>query len=137
MVSRRASCRLCDCADLELILAFPLSPLADRYATDPYVTSIKYSQDVYICQACGHVQLLDIIPPSELFGDSYTYKPSNNGDLSAHWIEYADSLTSLLGRVPQKVLDIGSNDGSLLRALADRGAEICVGVEPVGSLTSN
>ncbi len=131
----RTTCRLCDSRGLEFVFSFPLSPLADRYATAPNLLSRKFPQDIYICGQCGHVQILNVLPPNELFDEGYTYKPSRNSQLSNHWIDYADYIIRITGCTPAKVLDIGSNDGSLLRAFKERGTQLCVGVEPVRALT--
>jgi len=135
MMVERKTCRLCDSEELDFVYAFPLTSLADRYASEPNVTPKKFPQDIYICGNCGHVQIVNVLPQNELFDQSYTYKPSLNTQLSSHWREYADFIIRRLGRIPEKVLDVGSNDGSLLRAFKEQGTKLCVGVEPVKSLT--
>lgn len=134
---KRTNCRLCNSQSIDLCFSFPLSPIADSYAESKFEFIDKYPQDLYICNQCGHVQILDVLPAEVLFGESYSYRPSRNSTLSDHWVNYADKIISKLGRIPDKVLDIGSNDGSLLRALKNRGSKVCVGVEPVRPLTSD
>lgn len=132
----RSTCRLCNSYALDFVFSFPLSPLADRYAVEPNSVPPKFPQDIYVCRDCGHVQIINVISPNELFDENYTYRPSRNNQLSDHWTNYADVLIQHIGFVPEKVLDIGSNDGSLLRAFKERGSQLCLGVEPVSALTA-
>jgi SAM-dependent methyltransferase len=90
---------------------------------------------VGLCEACGHVQLLDIVPPEAMFTE-YLYVSSASSTLSAHFVELAAAAHARAGLSPQTLaVDIGSNDGSLLAALAARGARTR-GVDPAANLAA-
>jgi len=85
--------------------------------------------NLYLCATCGHAQLLDVIDPAVLYRD-YIYVTTSSMGLSDHFRGYASHVVEKLKPGPGVlVVDIGSNDGTLLRhfqALGFRG----LGVEP-------
>lgn len=131
IISHRDSCRLCERVDLELVLPLAPTPVAEKYVTEKQLhqKEIIYPLDLYMCKSCGHVQLLDVIDPIFLFSD-YTYSTGSSSGLVQHFKEYADNI---IGRYqPPKnsfVVDIGSNDGTLLRFFKNHGLTV-LGVDP-------
>lgn len=88
---------------------------------------------VGLCEACGHVQLLDIVPPEAMFTE-YLYVSSASTTLSGHFADLAAAAHARAGLSPETLaVDIGSNDGSLLAALAARGTRTR-GVDPAANL---
>ena len=86
-----------------------------------------------LCPACGHVQLLDIVPPEAMFTE-YLYVSSASSTLSRHFVKLAAQAHARSGLSPQSLaVDIGSNDGSLLAALSALGART-QGVDPAENL---
>lgn len=130
-VSRRTRCRLCDGTRLERVVPLAPTPVAEKYVArdqldDP---TPSYPLDLHLCLDCGHVQLLDVVDPAYLF-DNYTYQSGNTKPLVQHFDEVAETTVARYGIRPgDLVVDIGSNDGSLLRAFQKRGAQV-LGVDP-------
>jgi SAM-dependent methyltransferase len=88
-----------------------------------------YPLDVHLCRGCGHAQLLDVVDPQILFRD-YVYVSGTSPVFVEHFRRYADSVAELAGAGPGSLaVDIGSNDGTLLRFLRDRGMRV-LGVDP-------
>ncbi|NDE45310.1 MAG: hypothetical protein EB006_04615, partial [Betaproteobacteria bacterium] len=82
------------------------------------------------CQACGLVQLRDKLPISELYGPGYGYESHLNPSMQAHLKEVARKLELLLGlRSGDVVVDIASNDGTLLSGFANLGLQL-IGIDP-------
>jgi len=130
-VSRRHECRLCGSPKVELVVKLEPIPLSENYSTDRAVAASKprYPVDVYMCGACGHVQHLDVIDPAVLW-DSYTYYSGNAKGMPEHFRQMADKM--LARATPPAgalVIDIGSNDGSLLRPFQEKGYRI-LGIDP-------
>ena len=85
--------------------------------------------DLYLCKACGHGQLLDVVSPKLLFGN-YIYTTSSSPGLVEYFRDYASNVCDLLHLSPGAlVLDIGSNDGALLSFFNQRGMRV-LGVDP-------
>ena len=128
---RRNRCRMCEGPRLELALPIKASPIADAYVPAARLGQVQpiYPLDLYLCLDCGHVQNLDIVDPETLFRD-YLFLTSASGGLVEHFREYAAEVISRFGIRPGSlVVEIGSNDGSLLRFFKDRGMNV-LGIDP-------
>jgi SAM-dependent methyltransferase len=130
-VHHRTKCRLCDSNRLELVVPLSPTPVAEKYVTKDELDqpTPSYPLDLHMCLECGHVQLLEVVDPEFLF-DNYTYKSSNTKPLIQHFGEVAEATLSRYQVAPKSlVVDIGSNDGSLLRCFQQRGGRV-LGVDP-------
>lgn len=128
---RRTTCRLCGGVDLELAMGLTPTPLCDAYVSADKLqeTQEVYPLDLHLCRACGYVHLPYVVDP-EIIYRNYIYVTTSSMGLSDHFRSYADSV---LGRLkPPKhslVVDIGSNDGTLLRCFKERAMRV-LGVDP-------
>jgi SAM-dependent methyltransferase len=130
-VFRRNTCRLCDGHELELALHLDPTPIADDYVSVERLAMVQetYPLDLFLCRTCGHVQLLDVVDPEVLFGD-YVYVTSISLGLVEHFRRYADDvLRRIIPPVGAFVVEIGSNDGTLLKFFQDRGM-CALGIDP-------
>ncbi|MFN3076805.1 MAG: methyltransferase domain-containing protein [Alphaproteobacteria bacterium] len=132
---RRDDCRLCGGGDLDLVLRLTPTPPANAFlpAVDAGTTQACFPLEVYLCRACGHVQLRDILDPEALFRD-YIYVSGTSPAFVKHFDDYAADLITRY-RLPTMapILDIGSNDGTLLRAFQDRRYNV-LGIEPASAI---
>ncbi len=128
---RVTACRLCD-GPLDLIVAFTPTPLGDQYLTTPKPQT-RYPLDLMTCRACGAVQLADTVDPADIYTD-YIYTTSISPGLEQHYNTYADSVLERVKPLSDSlVVDIGSNDGTLLKAFKRRGYRV-VGVDPAAAI---
>ena len=75
----------------------------------------KYPLKLFFCNDCNHVQLTDIVDPRELFQTTYTYQELHQY-LLIILKNYAKKIIKDYSPDLNKyVLDIGSNDGTLLK----------------------
>jgi SAM-dependent methyltransferase len=82
-----------------------------------------------MCRSCGLAQLIDVIDSEILYGE-YIYVTASSMGLAEHFQGYAHSVTDRCRLKPGSlVVDIGSNDGTLLRHFRERGMSV-LGVEP-------
>jgi hypothetical protein len=128
---RNRHCRLCRATALRQVLPLQASPIADAYvpASRLEEPQPRYPMDLYQCDGCGHVQLLDVVSADTLFKD-YIYHTSDSPGLVEHFRKYVEALAARFGPKPgQLAVDIGSNDGTVLRFWRDRGLRVC-GVDP-------
>jgi hypothetical protein len=129
--AHRDNCRLCSGRKLERVVQLAPIPLAEKYTTtdQPNGDGELYPVDLYMCLACGHVQILDVID-SEALWDDYTYHSGQTRGIVEHFEEVAENLVSRHGPPPGSlVIDVGSNDGSLLRPFQRRGFRV-LGIDP-------
>ena len=126
------SCRLCGGWRLEVFLSLGQLPLADAFvsAEDLGEPEPRYPLDVAFCLDCALVQILEEVPPQELFVDNYLYFSSYTDGLLAHSREHAERLVEERGLGPDSlVVEVGSNDGYLLRSVAGAGVPV-LGIDP-------
>jgi SAM-dependent methyltransferase len=106
-------------------------PLAEKYtAADETDVGVDfYPMDLYMCRDCGHVQLLDIIDPDLLWSD-YTYHSGQTKGIVEHFEQVAEkAVDRYQPPAGSLVIDVGSNDGSLLRPFQRRGYRV-LGIDP-------
>ncbi len=131
VIHRRNDCRGCGSRDLELMFSLKPTPIGDAYVSADKVSvpQPSYPIDLHICRQCGFAQLLDVIDPEILYGE-YIYVTESSFGLPAHFLSYADSVISRCKLAPGSlVVDLGSNDGTLLRCFQKKGMKV-LGVEP-------
>ncbi len=94
---------------------------------------IVYPLDVYRCADCGHLQLLDIVDPKVLF-PHYVYVSSTSPVMVAFLQNQCSAIIQRLGLRPgDLVVEIGSNDGTLLRFFKAAGMRV-LGVDPAANI---
>ncbi|HXE73970.1 MAG TPA: class I SAM-dependent methyltransferase [Candidatus Nitrosotenuis sp.] len=130
-VYHRQTCRLCNSPRTELVVELAPIPLAEKYVTADQLEEPTelFPVDLYMCLDCGHVQLLDVIDPEILWKD-YTYHSGQTQGIVAHFQQVAQEIVGRYRPPPGSlVVDVGSNDGTLLRAFQAHGLRV-LGVDP-------
>lgn len=131
VIRRRSDCRGCGSRDLELVFSLKPSPIGDAYVTPERVNEPQpsYPIDLHMCRQCGLAQIIDVIDPEILYGE-YIYVTASSPELAKHFRGYADGIIERCRLSPGSlVVDIGSNDGTLLRRFQERGMRV-LGIEP-------
>src|SRR3989449_980292 len=128
--SHRQTCRACGSRRVQTFLDFGRMPLAGNFLLESEVGHERaYPLRISLCHDCSLVQVLDVVSPKIIFGD-YRYLSSVTSTLRTHFERYAADLARELRGVGDPfVVEIGCNDGVLLKPLQDRGIRV-LGVEP-------
>jgi SAM-dependent methyltransferase len=130
-----AECILCGAPNVEVFLDLGDMALANNFLTRDQLTrpEPKAPLRVGFCHSCTHVQLADRVPPPAMF-DTYLYLSGMSDTLKRHLRELAWTLVDRLALAREDlVVDIGSNDGSLLSYFKQRGLRT-LGVDPAANL---
>jgi SAM-dependent methyltransferase len=125
-------CRLCGVSLLARILDFGEVPLGNNLQEDISAARAapKYPLELLRCSNCGHFQLGHAVAPEELYATNYTYLSGIGASFLKHFAEYAEWASQKCGLpLGATVVDVGSNDGTCLKAFQDRGYKVC-GVDP-------
>src|SRR2546423_641323 len=125
-------CQVCGATDLESVLFLgylpPVNqmwPIGQRPHEQP-----AYPAELLRCTGCQLVQLGLIVDPSILFPPEYPYTSGTTRVLRDNFAELQRESTSLFElRGTELIVDIGSNDGTLLETFRGAGHPVC-GVEP-------
>jgi hypothetical protein len=134
---KRPSCRICGNAEVKPFLSLGPTPLANAFlrAPEEFAAERAYPLDLYFCEMCSLVQLMDVIDPAVLF-KNYIYVTGTSETMAAHNTEYARTVVELLDLGPEDlVVEAASNDGSLLSRFAERGVRT-LGVEPADNIAA-
>jgi SAM-dependent methyltransferase len=130
-VTRRLTCRLCDSKNVERVVNLEPIPLSENYSNDRNIAANapRFPIDVYMCADCGHVQQLDVIDSKNLW-ESYTYYSGHAKGMPEHFQQMADKIIAK-SQPPagSLVVDIGSNDGALLKNFKQAGYRV-LGIDP-------
>lgn len=125
----RSTCRLCGSS--EIWNAIPLSalPVASPNVGKSGLITETAPADVWQCRGCGHLQLATIVNP-EFQYKNFQYFTGISLGLREHFSRLIGGLAAK-GEIGagKFVIDIGSNDGSLLRYAKDAGARV-LGIDP-------
>ena len=109
-------------------------PLANNLLTNPGKVK-KYPLELMQCQHCSFIQLSYVIAKEQMY-DEYFYVSSVSRTQRNHFRTLALTLKEELPLAKNDlVVDIGSNDGSLLKCFQNFGMDV-LGVEPAKNITS-
>ena len=128
-------CKVCGIDTVAKFLDLGYTALANKFLTKEELATPepKYPLKVGFCYNCGHVQLIETVPPSAMFND-YLYVSSASVTLKAHLYDLSDIV---VGRLrlgnDDLVIDIGCNDGTLLKGFKRHGVRT-LGVDPAKNL---
>lgn len=128
-------CQICKSADLKLILSLGHHPVPQEYLTSKmlHAEEVTYPLNVVFCDKCKLVQLDYVIDPKIVFPPHYPYRTGLTKMLINNFQSLSDNLSTLGYLKPKSlVVDIGSNDGTLLKPFKEKGMKV-VGVEPTGA----
>ncbi|RDI62705.1 class I SAM-dependent methyltransferase [Nocardia pseudobrasiliensis] len=130
-------CRICGEAVVEFI-DFGRQPLSDAFrAPEQDGEEFFYRLAVGQCASCSMVQLLEEVPRAKMFHTDYPYFSSGSSVMREHFENTANKFLEqeLTGTDPF-IVEIGSNDGIMLRTIAKAGVRH-LGVEPSGSVADH
>jgi SAM-dependent methyltransferase len=133
--TRRSTCRLCGGSDRALVLPLEPTPSGEDYlpADQLDLPQERFPMDLFLCRTCGHAEFPDVINPDLLYRN-YKYQTSLSLGLVEHFGRYAASVLDAVHPAPGSlVMDVGSNDGSLLKFFRQRGHRV-LGVDPATAI---
>ena len=131
LVSHKSACRICRGAKLSRVLSLGPTPLANGFLRESelHLPEHYFPLDVNLCKTCGLVQLAHVVDPRVLFKD-YVYVSSTSPVFVAHFETFAKKVFRRFNLSKKSlVIDIGSNDGILLKPFREIGVRV-LGVEP-------
>jgi SAM-dependent methyltransferase len=125
------ACRFCGSPLTLPFLDLGAQPPSNAYlaAADLERAEPHYPLRLHLCEGCFLVQLGQFQTPEQLFGE-YAYFSSYSESWLAHASAFAESATRRFELdETNRVIEVASNDGYLLRPFASRGIPV-LGIEP-------
>ena len=127
-------CRICGGEVIEF-MDFGEQPVSDCFLSPDSTTPEHfYRLKVGACSACTMVQLVHEVPRERMFHDNYPYHSSGSVRMRDHFRDVARCfLATELARDDSFIVELGCNDGVMLKTVAQAGIRH-LGVEPSGGV---
>lgn len=129
-------CRVCGGEELKPLLDLGLQALTGIFPASTTTPVAAAPLELVKCarsDGCGLVQLHHTHDLRDMYGRHYGYRSSLNASMVKH---LRDKIDTVLGRVRlapgDVVLDIGSNDGTLLKSYPPTPGVTLLGIDPTG-----
>jgi SAM-dependent methyltransferase len=125
-------CRSCGGKNLQMIISFGRTPLADALVWKENLDKpeIFAQLDLVFCPDCTLVQITESVDPEILFCRDYPYFSSVSKSLLQHFRESAEYLIDTRKLGPESlVIEAASNDGYLLKNFVEHGIPV-LGIDP-------
>ena len=123
-------CRICQSPRIAQVLDFGSTAFTGVFPASPSEPVDQGRLSLVVCEECGLAQLEDSFPADVLYGDNYGYRSGLNASMLQHLSRTAHRLERRAELAPgDTVLDIGANDGSLLRSYETTGVTL-IGIDP-------
>lgn len=136
-IFKKTTCRVCLSKNLENVIMLGATPLANAFLNEKQVEQEEkyYPLEVYFCKDCTFLQLGHVVDPEVLFSD-YVYVSSTSQVFVDHFVRFADQSSKRFALNNKSlVVDIGSNDGILLKPFMEKGIKV-LGVEPAKAIAA-
>lgn len=134
--SQSKTCAFCSSSSLTEVIDFGNVALAGAFLKKEEISrENKYPLTIVFCENCYAVQVRDHIDPETLFSTDF-YFSSAIKTLRDHFADYASEVTGRFLPEPKSavVLEFGSNDGVLLKPLAEQRIGTVIGVDPAKNI---
>lgn len=132
---RIRECLCCQSKDLVKVISFPPTPLTDNYRINKKesLEAIKYECEAMFCRTCTHLQLEKQTNQEDTY-KSYQYESKVTTGIDKNFSEYAKKIIKKGHNTTElSLLDVGSNDGSFIKACRLYGIR-SYGIEPATAL---
>lgn len=122
-------CRLCSRTDVSVMLAMPRLPrnIQRLFTPETLHEDRATALNVYRCESCRFVQLLDVLEDD--YYDDYLMTTSHSRQMQDYQRDQARDFVTRFGLEGRHVKEMGCGDGSYLDHLAAAGAATS-GIEP-------
>ncbi len=127
-----ANCQICNSKKLHTILDLGHQPLCDTLLTKEMLNEPEknYPLRMIWCENCTGVQIDYCVSGSEVYHPNYPYRSGITRELAEYQAKIGESLVRKYDlKRTDLVVDVGSNDGTLLSGFKNEGVKI-LGVEP-------
>ena len=131
---KKENCSICNNPDISEIINLGLSPPANNFVAKKDEKVEMYPLIVDYCDKCYCIQLRHCLSESELYSH-YTYSTPNASSLTKHYQDILEKIHAYgLSNVNNKCIEIGSNNGNLLKYLEPYFSKV-LGVDPAENIS--
>ena len=132
IVSYLTNCRICKNANLQDVISLGEQYITSRFPNYGNFSTPKTPISLCICNLCGLVQLRETTNSDELYEHEYGYRSGISNTMRAHLKSYKEDICGMVElNDGDTILDIGSNDSTMLQYYSSKNRRI--GVDPTGN----
>ena len=124
-------CRVCH-SKIKPFMTFGQQPIANGFLSESQIKSeYFFEMEVASCGNCGMFQLIEQPAAEKMFHENYAFFSSQSKYMQTHFKEFAELVIRnyFVGRKDPFVVELGSNDGVMLRNFKNAGFRH-LGIEP-------
>ena len=126
-------CKIID-EKIEPFMTFGKMPLANGFIEKKdFSSEFYYEMEIGFSEKISLFQLNEFPNPKKIFNKKYPFYSGSSEYMKAHFNEYAEWLKKKFLKSNSKLIEIGSNDGTLLKNFVKTGIDY-VGFEPSKSV---
>jgi hypothetical protein len=131
-IKRRSYCVVCGKKCGSSILKMPHYPLTEIYVEKQSPGNIGFAdQEFYLCDKCGHGQLLNIIDQAILYGKNYVTRTTTSSSAIVAIETFMNFIFKMIkGSSFDNIIEIGCNDLYTLKKLK-KHAKHLFGIDPI------
>jgi 2-polyprenyl-3-methyl-5-hydroxy-6-metoxy-1,4-benzoquinol methylase len=130
------ACRICGSGEYDTVLEFGDVALADSFlASEREIASEqRYPLTLVLCRECLHVQIKEVLDPALLFSE-YVWETGIPASIRGYCRDFAAAVLTRIDAPSRRVLEIASNDGTMLKEFQSRGWTV-LGVDPARNIAA-
>lgn len=134
MNSKNDTCEVCRSPGVRTVLNLGKHPMCDDLLQiGSNEKCEEFEIEIALCKECMTAHQVHPVPKRRLFPTSYHYRSGMTQDVLSGMRGLVGELKAEYGDLKGKfVVDVGCNDGSLLKFFATEGARVC-GIEPTAA----
>jgi SAM-dependent methyltransferase len=129
-------CRICKSSELQSILYLGEQPLANSLLADKEENEKYIPLELVRCNLCTTVQLSVNVNPELMFNEYYWVTGTTNTAIS-HLENLVEFLQAKNSKERPRLLEVGCNDGSLLKLLEEISFGELIGVDPAKNIVDH
>ena len=127
------NCRSCNSKDIDIVFDLGEQALSGVFRSVNIDDILSGPLTLVVCKKCQLVQLQHSYPLDEMYNEGYGYRSVVTAYMSQHLQEILNfAIDNISLKKGDYVLDIGSNDGTLLSYYPGEMYN-CIGIDPVAS----
>ena len=130
---KKENCRICLSSSLTRAVKLTPTPPGNNFLLKSEIglQEKEYPLELHFCNNCYHIQLGHVVDSSLLFQNNYSYVSGTSPVFVNHLSKYAEYVIDLFDLEKSSlIVDIGSNDGSLLFQFKKYSKCKVLGIDP-------
>lgn len=138
IVREEKKCRVCRKGVQELVFELAPTPFEDDFVLPDELSKEQpvFPLNLVLCSNCGYLYLSHTVS-ADVSYLKYLYESKVTLGLVSHYVEYAKAIVDEFPiQSGSLVIDLGSNDGSMLLAFKELGLRV-IGVEPAQAIAAS